>query len=364
MNDIIFSVLSGKNVYGTLWSWGSTSYGVLGGRSGSNTSPGQIGSDSWIMVSAGDRHSLAIKNDDTLWAWGSNAYGQIGDDTINWFDETPPIQIGNDTWTMVSAGKEHSLGLKTNGTLWAWGSGGRLGDGTNNGQTSPIQIGSDTWLMVSAGRDHSLGLKTDGTLWSWGSNNFGQLGDGTNGSGTNKNSPVQIGSDTWTMVSGGWSHSLALRTDGTLWSWGRNNFGQLGDGSNDNRNSPVQVGSDTWIMVSAGGYHSLGLKTDGTLWSWGYNYGGQLGDGTNGSGTNKNSPVQVGSDTWTMVSGGGEHSLGLKTNGTLWSWGINFSGHLGDGSNDNRNSPGQIGSDSWLMVTGGFAHSLALKTVA
>jgi alpha-tubulin suppressor-like RCC1 family protein len=304
-----------------------------------------------------------------LYAWGDNGAGQLGDGTIT--DRSSPVQIGALTdWSQVSAGGQYSLAVKTDGTLWAWGSNnnGQLGFGnvfTNI--SSPVQVGSLTnWTQVSGGDNHSLAVKTDGTLWSWGRNNNGQLGDGTR---NNRSSPVQIGVLTnWSQVSGGGTfgggHSLAIKTDGTLWSWGRNTNGQLGLGNINHRSSPVQVGSLTnWTQVSGGDNHSLAVKTDGTLWAWGSNFSGELGDGTR---NNRSSPVQIGVLTnWSQVSGGSRHSLAVKTDGTLWAWGENADGQLGDGTRTHRSSPVQIGAlTDWSQVSGGNGseHSLAVKT--
>ena len=155
------------------------------------------------------------------------------------------------------------------------------------------------------------------------------------------------------QADGGYYHTLLVKSDGTLWAWGGNTAGQLGDGTTDSRNSPIQIGDDNkWVAVSAGLYHSLGLKSDGTLWVWGGNIAGQLGDGTTDS---RNSPVQIGDDNkWVAVSAGLYHSLGLKSDGTLWAWGGNTAGQLGDGTTDSRNSPVLIGSDNkWVTVSAG-----------
>ncbi len=215
-------------------------------------------------------------------------------------------------------------------------------------------------VTLAAGGAHGIALRLDGsnrTLWAWGLNSVGQVGDGTS---TSRSSPVQIGgASSWASLSAGAFHNLALRTDGTLWTWGGNFNGQLGDGTTDNRSSPMQVGNvTTWVAVSAGREHSAGLRSDGTLWTWGQNHLGQLGEGTD-----RSSPMQVGSATnWIAVSAGEYHTLALRTDGTLWAWGLNTSYQLGDNTTSQRLTPTQIGSDTnWMAVSAGGQHSIALK---
>nr|QMP83643.1 MAG: hypothetical protein [Caudoviricetes sp.] len=307
----------------------------------------------WVYKTVGNNFDSGRKS---LWSWGFNGNGQLGLGDIT--HRSSPVQVGSLTnWSQVSG----SLAIKTDGTLWSWGSnfGGELGLGDRTHRSSPVQVGLLTnWSLVAGGQSHSLAIKTDGTLWSWGGNNYGELGLGDI---TNRSSPVQIGSLTnWSQVSGGLWHSLAIKTDGTLWSWGRNTWGQLGLGNLTHRSSPVQVGFLTnWSLVASGGYQqSFAIKTDGTLWSWGRNEVGQLGLGDT---THRSSPVQVGSLTnWSKVAGGSQ-SLAIKTDGTLWSWGTNSIGELGLGDRTSRSSPVQVGSlTNWSLVAGGSGHSLAL----
>ncbi len=248
----------------------------------------------------------------SCWAWGNNDYGQLGDGTT--VDKSSPTQVGAASdWAAVSVGGMHTLALKTDGTLWAWGNNdyGELGDGaTYTYRYSPIQIGTATWTAVSAGNFFSLAIKSDGTIYAWGRNNQGQLGDGTT---VDKSSPTQVGTAIdWTAVSAGGNHTLARKTNGTLWAWGNNEFGQLGQGyaSYDLIPGPIQVGTASdWATAVAGYYHNLALKPDGSLYTWGWNGYGQLGDGTT---ANKFSPTQVGvGNTWLMISGGYLHSAAL-----------------------------------------------------
>ena len=318
-------------------------------------------------VAAGSGHSMALKPDGGLWAWGLNSYGQLGDGKTSGI--TVSIHIGEKKdWVAVSAGLAHTLALKSDGSLWAWGSNffGQLGDGTTEDKTSPVRIGKDNdWTFIEAGDYHSVGLKSDGTLWAWGLNSYGQLGDGTT---KDKNAPVRIGKDDkWARVSAGAFHTVGLGKDMTLWAWGNNSHGQLGDNTTSDRSEPVRIGTDSrWSAVSAGEYHTVALNwckdcwTSNSLWAWGSNEHGQLG---NGSTENKPAPVQIGTDkTWVKVSAGSNHAAALKKDGTLWAWGRNTKGQLGDGTTKDKSSPVRVGMDTkWVSISAGATHTLAMK---
>lgn len=329
---------------GTLWSNGDST--LINGQYDPNTgngysipTPTQIGTaNNWKSISNGSYHIAAIKTDGTLWTWGDNFRGQLGNGTtINNYN---PTQIGNSTnWKSVSSGYDFNLAVKTDGTLWSWGynNKGQLGNGTTVDNYTPVQIGTaNNWLVASTYYGSCFAIKTDGTLWAWGDNTTGILGDGTT---TNKTTPIQIGSsNNWKSISVS-THILALKTDGTIWSWGMNSYGQLGNGNNNNTNPsnyiPTQIGTAiNWKSVSAGREQSLAIKTDGTLWTWGLNDYGQLGDGTT---INKNTPFQIGSGTnWKQVTAGNWFSTALKNDGTLYSCGRNDIGQLGDGTLINK----------------------------
>lgn len=297
----------------TLWAWGWDAYGQLGlGDTTNRSSPTQVGIlTNWKSVNCGYCHTLAVKLDGTLWSWGRNDSEQIGDGTQ--IDRSSPIQIGSlVTWKQVSAGAFHSMAIKIDGTLWGWGQNGygQVGDSTSTQKSSPVQIGNGTdWKIVSAGGYYSVALKKDGTLWAWGRNNFGQLGLGDI---TDRSSPVQVGTDAdWKDISAG-VHTLAIKNNGTLWSWGDNGGGGLGLGDTTNRSSPVQVGNLTnWKKISTSYYNvSAAVKTDGTLWAWGKNNSGGL---MLGDITPRSSPTQVGSlTTWKEISCDGYSIIGVK----------------------------------------------------
>lgn len=252
----------------------------------------------------------AIKTDGTLWAWGYNNKGQLGDNTL--VKKSSPVQTvaGGTNWKFVSAGVNHVGAIKTDGTLWMWGDDWYGATGNNNGDyalaySSPVQtISAGTnWKLVSCGWYYTTAIKTDGTLWTWGYNNVGQLG--TNNT-TNRSSPVQTiaGGTNWKTVSAGMSHVAAIKTDGTLWLWGSNGYGQLGNNdSGTNKSSPVQTvaaGTNWKIVNNHISYSTGGIKTDGSLWVWGGNYFGQLGLNTR---TSMSSPTQSlsGGNNWKDV---------------------------------------------------------------
>lgn len=328
---------------GTLWSWGDNASGQLGlGDNTDRNSPEQIGSDNdWIFVSAGTSRSYAIKMNGTLWGWGNNMYGVLGDGLT--VDRKTPIQIGRDNnWQTVSAGSGHTIAIKLDGSLWAWGqniyenfgsfnASGQLGldDSVTRFINVPTRVGTETdWKMISAGGFHSLAVKTDGTLWAWGANPHGELGNGTYWNGYK---PKQIGFDNhWRTISAGWYYSLATKENGTLWGSGSNFWGQLGNsGASWNQNVVIQLGNDTnWKIALSGHQHSCGIKTDSSIWAWGVKEDGF----SNPVGVDY-TPVQVGAETtWNSLSLSWCHNVAIKTDGSIWGWGYAGSGALGTGS--------------------------------
>jgi len=371
---------------GTLWTWGNNGYGQLGNGTvstnnlGAKNTPQQIGSDAnWRAVAAGGTHTAALRTDGSLWAWGKNSFGQLGNGVFNLSnngDPPPgavtPQRIGSDTnWQAITVGTDHTVALRTDGTLWAWGINrhGELGIGTFSpfdpgGTNTPQQVGSDTnWLAAAAGISHTVALRTDGTLWAWGRNYDGELGIGsfTTNAPYGTNTPQRVGSDAnWQAVAGGIDHTVALRTDGTLWAWGRNYYGQLGNGTFTTSapygiSTPRQVGTNTdWQAIEAGDRYTLALCADGTLWAWGLNVWGQLGIGafSTNAPNGINTPQRVGTNaSWQAIAASSLHVLAARADGTLWAWGKNSQGQLGIGTFTTNvpygmNTPQQVGTNS------------------
>ena len=360
-----------QDVYeNTIWSWGQnnffgTAYGTLGDNTTVNkSSPVSVvgGFTNWCQVSS-QLHSLAVRTNGTAWGWGRANYGILGDNsTVN--KSSPVLILGGFTdWCQLSGGSNFSLGVRTNGTAWAWGSNSvaQLGDNTAVDKSSPVSVvgGFTDWCQIEAGNAHSLAVRTNGTAWAWGNGGGGALGDNTI---ANKSSPVSVvgGFTDWCQVSGGYKLSLGVRQNGTAWAWGYNASGQLGTntaGGGTSTSSPVSVvgGFTDWCQVAAGYRHSLGVRTNGTLYAWGCNQYGRLGDNTDVA---KSSPVSVvgGFTDWCQVSGGYRHSAGVRTNGTAWGWGNGASGQLGNNATDNKPSP--------VSVVGGFCDWCQISAAA
>lgn len=397
---------------GTLFGWGNNGFANLGlgwyrpytysytwapGETSPTyvLSPTQVGTtENWASISAGNYFVMGIKTDGTLWGWGINYSGNLGLGS-GWISPSydpalpstaylalSPTQTGTDTnWSSVSSGDNFVLAVKTNGTLWAWGenSSGQLGFGDTNSRSSPTQVGTDTnWSSVvgkiSGGYANSAAIKTDGTLWVWGNDIFGETGQGNTTGAISRYYPTQVGTATnWDKVSAmGQFTVLATKTDGTLWAWGDNMYGQLGLGyadysGNGQHSVPVQVGTETnWSGLSQGDTYSMAMKTNGTLWVWGrvvipfaVNTDQSGGYGQTGS------PTQVGTDTNWRNFAAYPYPTGvaaIKTDGTLWGWGANYAGNLGLGDTVTRNSPTQVGTGTdWGSVTVGIYGTMAIR---
>jgi alpha-tubulin suppressor-like RCC1 family protein len=354
----------------TVWAWGFAACGALGDNSVTNkSSPVSVvgGFTDWCQVSSGCASSAAVRTNGTIWSWGCAGSSQLGDNTV--VSRSSPVSVvgGFTDWCQVNVGLCHTVALRTNGSIWTWGCNlnGQLGDNTTIAKSSPISVvgGFTDWCQVSAGGSHTSAVRTNGTIWAWGSNADGRLGDNTT---IGKSSPVSVvgGFTDWCQVSAGSLHTVAIRTNGTIWSWGSNISGRLGDNTIVDKSSPVSVvgGFTDWCQVSTGGSHTAAVRTNGTIWTWGYNACGRLGDNTVVS---RPSPVSVvgGFTDWCQVSASNGHTSAIRTNGTIWSWGCNASGQLGDNTIVAKSSPVSVASgfSDWCQVSAGSNATFAIK---
>ena len=349
---------------GDLWSWGSNTYGELGVGDNSNRDPFELvyyAYYDWKKVSAGINFAAAIKYDGTVWTWGNNTDGQLGqgNDGIENSTNIPYVVLNMGFSCIdVSCGYRHMAVVKNDGTIWSWGNGeyGQLARGSNtDGSSTPINIsGSSGFKKVFCGKDYTFGLTIYNQLYSWGRNDFGQLGAGTT---VSKTSITLVAGGYKTVVCGE-SHTVGITLSNTLRATGKNDYGQLGRDNFTNSLSFVQIGSDSdWKQVSCNGNHTVAIKTNGTLWAWGSNYEGQLGISTVGiASTSK--PMQVGSDIdWKSVSCGRYNTTATKTDGSLWAWGSYIFS-----DSPITDSPTQIGSDfNWKISSAGEYSFYAIR---
>ena len=349
-----------------LWMWGRGNNGSGGGgglgqnNTTSYSSPVQVPGTTWRKVRTSNYQSstLAVKTDGTLWSWGYNEYGMLGlnNEGIN---VSSPVQIPGTTWKDIDAHYMMRSATKTDGTFWIWGDNIGYGvlawpGGPVNAVSSPVQVPGTTWDRPVSMYSVRGGIKTDNTLWLWGNNRYGNLAQNNSGSPANHgiSSPVQV-PGTWSNFSGTTQTALGVKTDGTLWTWGNNHTGDFGIPSiadQDSRSSPVQI-PGTWSSIISKGYRSTAaLKTDGTLWTWGSNTEGTLGQNDR---TDRSSPVQVPGTTWDFLTcTHGRAFFATKTDGTLWSWGFNEHGRLGHNNTVRYSSPVQIPGTDWLNEDG------------
>ena len=321
-----------------------------------------------IQVSAGSEHSLFLKSDGSLWGMGDNTYGQLGiGSTVSGTNIPQQIVAGN--VTTISAGAFHSLFRKSDGSLWAmgWNEYGQLGDGTFNNQYFPEQIVSSQVGVISAGGHHSLFGEYHepfgpGSLWAMGDNYYGQLGDGTV---ANTNTPQEILATNGfrvaavSAVAAGDSHSLFIRPGGSLWAMGANNHGQLGDGTTSEQHVAEQIVASNVVAIAAGDGFSLFIMSDGSLWGMGWNEFGQLGDGTT---TDQHVPERIVASNVVAIAAGSSDSLFIKSDGSLWGMGQNAFGELGDGTFTERTVPEQILASNVVAAAAGYYYSLFVKS--
>ena len=355
-------------------SWGLNTEGELG--DGTTTSRGQYGDvragNDVVRVAAGMVHALAVRSDGTVWAWGSNGHGELGDGTQT--DRSTPVQVAGLTGiTQVAAGAFFSLALRSDGTVWAWGANqnGQLGRTTvTDHEVTPARVAVLNGVTkIAAGHDFALALRSDGIVFAWGHGQSGQLG---NGGTADSPVPVKIaGLSRVTGIAAGWDASLATENNGisaitSVWAWGGNQYGQLGDGTLAGHATPERVtGIPAYIAgVSAGAGIAAVLGTDGSVWDWGANDFGQLGVAPESRIVTR--PVNafaVGSGI-IQLSAGGAHMLALKSDGTVLAWGYNVSGQLGRGIVAVAGGPTPVtGLASATQVSAGWQSSYAVHTV-
>ena len=357
----------------TIWGWGSNTYGNLGlNDTNKRSSPTQIPGITWASIgnfngnSGSNYGTLGRKSDGTLWAWGGNHYGMLGLNNLTQYSS--PVQIPGTTWSdAIGWQGAAARAVKTDGTMWVWGNnaGGQLGlngpqIGDQYGRSSPTQIPGTTWSTgagknTMGGSGNHFAIKTDGTLWAWGYNSDGMLGQNEAYSPSKKaySSPVQVGSDTtWNTVATNGGIVGATKTDGTAWSWGKQEYGDLGInvGGTTRRSSPVQIPGTTWSNINTGNNRMYGYKTDGTLWVWGVNTyleSPQTPD-------HRSSPTQIPGTTWKVFGNAyiqDYSTLVTKTDGTLWAWGFNSNhGQLGQNNTTHQDSPVQVTGTTWNNV--------------
>lgn len=339
----------GLRVGGSAWCWGSNASGQLGNDDtvGQFTPVAVAGTPSGtaftsIRAARNGAHACGLRNDGSIWCWGLNQKGQLGNDSTT--DSQIPVQVvGGGIYTAVETGSYHTCGLRDDGSVWCWGENmqGRLGNNSTSDSDQPVQVaGGGSYLRISAGWKHTCGLRTDYSLWCWGDNGKGQLGNDTvNGSLV----PVQVyqGTNFRTVVAS-WEFTCGLRSNGTAWCWGSNDSGQLGINSTSDSLRPVAVqGGHTFTQVALGQDNSCGLRPDGTAWCWGENSDTQLGDGSLAPKQLLPVPVVtqgVSGTRFKAIAAGAWHTCGLRDDDSLWCWGYNYDGQLGNGDLSGTNS--------------------------
>lgn len=379
---------AGKGYYGEL---GDSRYGSFGFNSARSTFAQISALSRVVQVALGDGHAVALDADGSVWTWGRNDVGQLGRvasgqttgdgravsampskiDGLSLGATTLAVggneggtSGGNAFVIQVAAGLQHTLALGTGGRYWAWGRNtyGEIGDGSATNRPSPVRVAIENVAALEAGNSASMALKTDGTVMSWGYNGDGWLGDGST---TNRLVPGPVsGLSGIRKLSFKYGHALALAGDGTVWAWGSNHEGQLGDGSFASRSVPIRVaslaGGSPVVNVVAGVNHSMALRSDGTVWAWGSNAAGKLGNAANVQSLTAQAVVQL--SNIDAIAAGHDHSLALRNDGTVWVWGDGMLGQFGTGNRSQSSTPAQVpGLSDIRAIAAGRFFSLALK---
>jgi alpha-tubulin suppressor-like RCC1 family protein len=338
-----FTTISCGNIFtmalksnGSAWGWGSSNVGGLGDNTvTAKSSPVQVvGGHSFIDIKAGYYCVTARKSDGSVWGWGSNTDGRLGDGTIA-HKSSPVSVIGNHSFVSISNQAfqdSATVALKADGSAWGWGIGfyGELGNNASGAgayYSSPVSVvGNHSFVQITKSKDSTAARKADGSVWAWGNNVYGGLGQGDSGAGTYHSSPVSVvGNHSFIDIVGGGYHIAARKADGSAWTWGYNQSGELGDNSLTWRSSPVSVvGNHSFVEIGCGYLLTMARKADGSIWSWGFNDSGQLGQGDSGAGTYHSSPVSViGNHSFVQLSVGTDHIQCRKADGSIWGWGNN-----------------------------------------
>jgi alpha-tubulin suppressor-like RCC1 family protein len=358
---------------GTVWAWGRNDKGQLGQplTTATNAVPLQVpGLPPVIAISAGTGHNLALTADGLVWAWGWNQYGQLANGAASTTSVPTPAMISSLTSvTSITAGDFHSMVLRADATLWTWGSNrsGEMGNGLTSTTpvVSPVEVpGLSNVVAIGSGEDHSMVALADGSVWAWGANQDGQLGLGTSGT-TTINSPTLVTSLKGIVaVAGSITNSMAMGSNGSVWMWGSNANGELGNGTGVVDQFPLEVANFTGVTgVSAGGTATVALRSDGTAWSWGGNVYGEQGNGTSQATGSTFVPAKIPSLSGVVsLSSGGGFEMAILSNGSLWAWGINNAGQIGNNSpGTNALSPVQVLTQV-TSIAAGAGHSLAIRS--
>lgn len=347
---------------GAAWGWGDNFYGQLGDGTKENRSFAvqMQNLSSVVSIAAGGDFSMALRDDGTVWTCGNNEWGQLGNGSTSTIQSSVPVQVVSLSGVVaIAAGGSHALALKSDGSVWAWGvnASGELGGGSTDFAKHPVPrlvAGLGNVSGIAAGSDYSIVVdKADGSLWAWGVNGHGQLGDGTT---TQRTSPVRVlGVSQVTSISPGENHCAVVTQDSSVWTWGSNAWGQLGLGTSDFNPHPVpaKVPNLQAIAVAVGYGHTLAVKPDRTVWAWGYNSQGQLGNGSADFGAVQPPHPEItqvtGVNNALVVTAGGEFSLALTGSGSgniVRAWGRNSFSNLGDGTRDFRTRPVTVIEDA------------------
>jgi alpha-tubulin suppressor-like RCC1 family protein len=348
---------------------------LVPGRASAQPAP-EGGTADWVQVSAGDSHTCGIRSSHRLYCWGADFSGQLGDGGTTSSGQLTPTEVfgGATDWAAVDAGGDTTCARKTTGRLYCWGRDeqGEVGDGgANNGpHPAPTEVagGFTDWTAFSAGKFHTCARRATGRLYCWGYDGYGEVGDG--GANTNRFAPAQVsgGFTNWTAVSAGGHHTCARKSTGRLYCWGRDADGQVGDGSANNGAHPVPTevagGATNWQAVAAGGFHTCARRASGRLYCWGLNSSGQLGTGNLVPRPDPREVVGQFTD-WMGLTAGFRHTCARRSDGRVWCWGDDDFGQVGNGAPfSDRLIPNPVtgGATDWANPEAGHGHSCARKT--